>query len=248
MIFLLKNKRGVFARLSSAGLSIRKKPEIRTSPSRDSLFESGHLIDADFVEVDEDHFSGSFSSSKLNSEAVDSELLENLREYLKTRSLEEISEIFDEIRKVLENRASENESKGGQEKEVPYNEKVNLKDISQAAFRIFSKTASCGKKGIINVSKAASSKASSIASGGKESIRVSSKMLNDKWSNLSPRDRKIISEVIVAMIEIGVLKGSSRGKQATFAILSSIYRHQTPVRKDLEEFVEGLQKLFKRRH
>ena len=93
------------------------------------------------------------SSSKLNSEAIDSELLENLREYLKTRSQEEISEIFEEIRKILENRASENESKGGQEKEVPYNEKVKHKRNLKGAFRIFSKTASCGKKRIINVSK-----------------------------------------------------------------------------------------------
>ena len=63
------------------------------------------------------------------------------------------------------------------------------------------------RSGIINVSKVASSKASSIASEGKESIMVSSKKLNEKWNNLSPRDRKIISELIVAMIEIGLLKG-----------------------------------------
>ena len=59
VIFLLKNKRGVFDRLSNAGFRIRKKTESRKSSSRDSLFESGPVIDADFVEVDEDYFSGS---------------------------------------------------------------------------------------------------------------------------------------------------------------------------------------------
>ncbi len=48
--------------------------------------------------------------------------------------------------------------------------KMKIKEISKNAFRIFSETASCGKKRIINVSKVASSKASSIASEGKESI------------------------------------------------------------------------------
>ncbi len=71
-------------------------------------------------------------------------------------------------------------------------------------------------------------------------------MLNDKWNDLSPRDRKIISEVIIALIEIGLLRSSSKGKKAAFAILSSISRHQTPGKNDLEEFVEGVQGLFKR--
>ena len=71
-------------------------------------------------------------------------------------------------------------------------------------------------------------------------------MLNNKWNDLSPRDRKLISEVIIALIEIGLLRSSSKGKKAAFAILSSITRHQTPGKNDLEEFVEGAQRLFKR--
>ena len=123
---------------------------------------------------------------------------------------------------------------------------MKIRETLKSVYRICSETASFGKRRIINISKVASSKASSIASGGKESIKVSSKILNDKWSNLSPGDRKIISELIITVIEIGLLKNSTRGKQATFAILSSISRRQTPGKKDLEEFVEGLQKLFKR--
>ena len=245
--FLLKNKREVFDRLSNAGFRIRKKPESRKVSSRDSLFESGPVMDADFVEVDEDIFPDSDSSSESDPESIDSELLENLRKYLKTRSQEEISEIFEEIRKILESRASEGKFNCGRGKEVPYNEKLNIKGLSKKAFIIFCKTAACGKKRIIDASKAASSKASSIASEGKESIKFSSGKFNEKWNNLSPRDRKIISELIVAMIEIGLFKGASRSKRAAFAVLSSVYRHQTPGRKDLEEFVEGLQKLFKRR-
>jgi hypothetical protein len=125
---------------------------------------------------------------------------------------------------------------------------VKIKETLKSAFRICSETASFGKKRIIDVSKVASSKASSIASDGKESIQVSSKILNDKWNNLNPRDRKIISELIITVIEIGLLKNSTRSKQAAFAILSSISRNQTPGKKDLEEFVEGLRGLVKRRH
>jgi hypothetical protein len=125
---------------------------------------------------------------------------------------------------------------------------VRVKNISKDAFKIFLETASYGRKRIISASKTASSIASSIASERKESIVDSSKKLNEKWNNLSPRDRKIITELLVALIEIGLLKGASRSKQAAFAILSSISRHQTPGRNDLEDFTEGLQKLFKRRH
>ncbi len=46
-----------------------KKPESRKASSRDSLFESCPVIDADFVEVDEDFFRDPDSSSELNSEA-----------------------------------------------------------------------------------------------------------------------------------------------------------------------------------
>jgi mRNA-degrading endonuclease RelE of RelBE toxin-antitoxin system len=246
--FLLKVKRGVLDRLSDAGSRIRKKTEPRKSSSRNFISESGPIIDADFVEVDEDVFLSLNPSSETNSESIDSELLEKLKDYLKTRSQEEISEIFEEIRRILENRDSASKFNRIRGNESPYNEKLNIKEISKAAFEIFSKTASCGKKQIIKVSKVASSKASSIASEGKESIKISSKKFNKRWSDLSPRDRKIISELIVAMIEIGVLKGAGRSKKAAFAILSSIYRHQTPGKKDMEDFAEGLQKVLKRRH
>jgi hypothetical protein len=125
---------------------------------------------------------------------------------------------------------------------------MNIKENLKNAFRFCSETASLGMERIINVSKAASSTASSIASDGKESIKVSSRMLNNKWNELSPRDRKIISELLIALIEIGLLRSSSKGKKAAFAILSSISRHQTPGKNDLEEFMAGAQRLFHRRH
>ena len=122
-----------------------------------------------------------------------------------------------------------------------------LKDIPGRAFRTFSKTASCGRDRIIKISKTVSSKASTIASESKESVKVSSKKLNDKWSNLSPGDRKMISEVIITVIEIGLLKNSTRGKKAAFIVLSSIYKHQTPGKKDLEEFIDEMSRRFKHR-
>jgi len=239
-------KENVFDRLLDASFNIRKKSK-KTS-SRESLLGSSPIIDADFVEVDEDFFHDSTSSPELNSESIDSKLLEKLREYLRTRSEEEISEIYEEVRKILESRGFESEFQKTSGEETPINQRARLKKISKNAFKVFLETASYGRERIVRASKIASSKASLIASEGKESIIDSSKKLNDKWNNLSPRDRKIISELIVVVIEIGMLKGASRSKQAAFAILSSISRHQTPDRKDLEDFGEGLQKLFKRGH
>jgi hypothetical protein len=91
---LLKNKKGVFKRLSDAGFGVRKKPESERVLSRDSLLGSCPVIDADFVEVGDDFYMDKDSSFKPDSEPIDPELLEKLREYLKTRSQEEISEIF----------------------------------------------------------------------------------------------------------------------------------------------------------
>lgn len=131
--------------------------------------------------------------------------------------------------------------------DIPTNQRAKIKKISKNAFKVFLETASYGRKCITSVSKVASAKAFSMASEGKESIFDSSKKLNEKWNNLSSIDRKIISELLVAVIEIGLLKRASRNKQAAFSVLSSISRHQTPAQKDLEDFGEGLQKLFKHR-
>jgi hypothetical protein len=213
VVLLIKNKKRVFDRLLNTDFGIRR-PESRKASSHECLFGSSSIIDADFVEVNEeipkDSFYKSNSRSTPNSKSFDSDLLENLREYLKTRSQEEITEIFEEINKILEKRASKGE----------------LKDPFKNAFRVCSKA----------------------FSSGKESIKVSSTKLNDKWNNLSPGDRKIISEVIITLIEIGLLKSTSKGKKAAFVILSSISRHQTPGRKDLEEFVDSFQKILKHRH
>ncbi|MGB9938511.1 hypothetical protein [Methanosarcina sp.] len=241
---MLKEK--VFDRLSDAGFRVGKKSKSRKASSRESLFGSGPIIDADFVEIDEGFFRDPDSYSGPDSGPIDSELLEDLREYLRTRSEEEISEIFQEVRKILESRGAENDFRKASGEEIPVNQRARIKKISKNALKVFLETASYGRKRIVSASKMASSKASSIASERKESIVYSSKKLNEKWNNLSPRDRKIISELIVALIEIGVLKGASRSKQAAFAILSSISRHQTPGRKDLEDFAEGLQKILKR--
>lgn len=255
--------RGVLDRLSDVGFRIRNKSKFKKASLREAIFGSSPIIDADFVEVydvkindvetndveaEEDFFRDPDPYHKENSESIDSDLLEKLREYLKTRSEEEISEIFREVRKTLESRGYESDFRKASGEEIPINQRARLKKISENAFKVFLETASYGRKQIINASKVASSKASTIASEGKESIVDSSKKINEKWNNLSPRDRKIISELIVAMIEIGLLKGASRSKQAAFAVLSSISRRQTPSRKDLEDFGEGLQKLFRRRH
>lgn len=253
---MLKDR--VLDRLSDAGFRIRNKSKFRKASSREAIFGSSPIIDADFIEVynvkvndveaEEDFFRDPAPFYKENSEPIDSDLLEKVREYLKTRSEEEISEIFREVRKILESRGYESDFRKASGKEIPINQRARLKKISENAFKVFLETASYGKKQIISASKVASSKASTIASEGKESIVDSSKKINEKWNDLSPRDRKMISELIVAMIEIGLLKGASRSKKAAFAVLSSISRRQTPSRKDLEDFGEGLQKFLRRRH
>lgn len=243
VIFLLKNKQDIFRRFSNSGFRVRKSSGSGKGSLHDSLMWSCPVIDADFVEVSE----GS-ASDEDDSPELDPEMIENLREYLRTRSKEEITEIFEEIRKILESRTSEGrfseDSMGGSS---AY-EKVRMKEIPGRAFRTFSKTASCGKARVIKISKTVSSKASTIASGGKESVKVSSKKLNEKWSNLSPNDRKMISEFLITVIEVGLLRNSSRGRRAAFVVLSSIYRHQPPGRKDLEEFIDEVSRRFKRRH
>jgi len=242
VIFLLKNKQDIFRRFSNSGCRFGRSPGLGKDSLRDSLIGSCPVIDAKFVEVSEDP-----ASEEAYSTELDSELLENLREYLRTRSNEEITEIFEEIRKTLEDRTSKSGFSGNRWEDAPAYEKTRMKDISGKAFRTFSKTACCGKDQILKISKTVSSKASAIASEGRESVKASSKILNDRWSNLSPRDRKLISETIITVIELGLLKNSTRGKKAAFVVLSSIYKHQTPGRRDMEEFIEEVSRRLKRR-
>lgn len=247
VIFLLKNKQDIFRRFSNSGGRLRKSPGSGKDSLRESLIGSCPVIDADFVEVSEDIASAENDSAEKDSIELDSELIENLREYLRTRSKEEITEIFEEIRKILVSRTSEGRFSGDARECSSTDEKVWAKKIPGKAFRALSKTASCGKDRVINISKTVSSKASKIASEGRESVKVSSKILNDRWSNLSPRDRKLISETIITVIELGLLKNSTRGKKAAFVVLSSIYKHQTPGKKDMEEFIEEMSRRLTRR-
>ncbi|AAM31225.1 hypothetical protein [Methanosarcina mazei] len=240
---MLKNKEDIFRRFSNSGYRSRKSSKTGKDSLRESFIGSCPVIDADFVEVSEDSVSEGISPDE-----VDSELLDNLREYLRTRSKEEITEIFEEIRKTLEERRSDGEFSGNHWKNSSGYEKVRMKEIPGRAFRTFSKTACCGRDQILKFSKVVSSKASIIASEGKESVKVSSKILNEKWSNLSPRDRKLIADTIISVIELGLLKNSSRGKQAAFVILSSICNHKSPGKKDLEEFIEEVSRRLKRRN
>jgi hypothetical protein len=207
---------------------------------RDSFIGSGPVLDAAFVEVS--------GTEEACSDEMDTELLDNLREYLRTRSKEEITEIFEEIRRTLEDRTSEREFSGSQREYTSTSERARMKEIPGRAFRTFSKTACYGKARILKFSKVVSSKASFIASEGRESVKVSSKILNEKWSNLSPRDRELISDTIITVIEFGLLKNSSRGKKAAFVVLSCIYNHKTPDRKYMEEFIEEVSWRLKRRH
>ncbi|AKB80357.1 hypothetical protein MSHOH_3874 [Methanosarcina horonobensis HB-1 = JCM 15518] len=240
---MLKNKQDIFGRFSSPNCKFRKSSGSGRDSLRDSLIGSCPIIDADFVEISEDP-----ASEKAYSAELDFELLENLQEYLRTRSKEEITEIFEEIRKTLESRTSEGGYSGNYWEDTSTYEKVRIKEIPGRAFRTFSRTACCGKDRILKISKTVSSKASAIASEGRESVKVSSKTLNNRWSNLSPRDRKMISEVLLTVIEIGLLRNSTRGRRAAFVVLSNIYRHQAPGRKDLEEFIDEVSRRLKRRH
>ncbi|MDI9395540.1 MAG: hypothetical protein QM426_09050 [Euryarchaeota archaeon] len=243
MIFLLKNKQGIFRRFSNSAYRFSKNPHSGNDSLRDSFIGSNPVIDAEFVELSEDTASGEDYSDE-----VDSELLENLGEYLRTRSKEEITEIFEEIRKTLEERASKIGFSENLREKTSADEKMRMKEIPGRAFRTFSKTACLGKDQVLKISKAVSSKASAIASEGKESVKVSSKILNDSWSNLGPGDRKLISETIITVLELGLLKKSSRCKKTAFVVLSGLYRHQASGRRDMEEFIEEVGRRLKYRH
>lgn len=242
VIFLLKNKQDIFRRFSNSGYRFRKNPSSGKGSLRDSFIGSP-VIDAEFVEV-----SGDPSSEEDCPDELDSNLLDNLREYLRTRSKEEITEIFEEIRKTLEDRTSKSEFSENRWEGTSTYEKIRMKEIPGRAFKTFSKTACCGRDQILKFSKTVSSKASDIASEGKESIKASSKILNEKWSNLSPSDRKLISDTIIAVIELGLLKNSTKGKKAAFVILSSIFNHKAPGKRDMEEFIDEVSKRLKRRN
>lgn len=117
--------------------------------------------------------------SESNSESIDSEILENRKGYLKTNSQEEISEIFEDVHKILEGRDSQSRFQKASEEEIPINKKKKIKNITRNAFRSFSETASCRKKQIIGFSRVAISKASSIASERTESRISAPKKLNE---------------------------------------------------------------------
>ena len=231
---------------SDAASRIRKKFRPEKAYSKDSLFESYPIIDADFVEVYEDPLLEPGGLSKMNSEKIDQQTLENLKEYLKTRSNEEISAIFEDIRTILGGRESKEEFSGSGGKKEAYFEEMNRGNSQRNLFGNFSETVSSGKERLIRFSKAAPSTAFSLASEGKETFIGSSKKLNEKWNNLSPKDRKMISDILITIIEIGILKGTTRSRRAALAVLLSIYRRQTPGKKDLEDFVEGVQRIFRR--
>ena len=243
-------KPGVFDKFSDAfsdaASRIRKKSRPGKAYSKDFLFESYPIIDADFVEVDEDPLLEPGGLSKMSSEQIDQQTLENLKEYLKTRSSEEISAIFEEIRKTLRGRGFREEFSGNEGKKEAYSEEMNRGNSQRNLFGNFSETISSGKERLIRFSKAAPSTAYSLASEGKETFIGSSKKLNEKWNNLSPKDRKMISDILITIIEIGILKGTTRSRRAALAVLLSIYRRQTPGKKDLEDFVEGAQRIFRR--
>lgn len=242
MIFLLRNKQDIFRKFSNSDYRFRKNQKSGKDSLRDSFIGSYPVIDAEFVEVSEEPFSEDDCPEEL-----DSDLLENLREYLRTRSKEEIAEIFEEIRKTLEQRTPRSGfSENLRESAFAY-EKLRMKEISGRAFKTISKTACCGRDQLLKFSKTVSSKASDIASEGKESVKVSSKIINEKWSNLSPRDRKLISDTILTVIELGLLRNSTKGKKAAFVVLSSIYNHKSPGKRDLEEFIDEVSRRFKRR-
>lgn len=243
VIFLLKNKQDIFRRFSNSGYRFRKSSDSRKESLRDSFIGPYPVIDAEFVEVGEDSASEEACPDKL-----DSELLENLREYLRTRSKEEITEIFEEIRKTLEDRTYRSGFSENRRASSSVYEKMRMKEIPERAFRAFSRTACCGKDQILKFSKTVSSKASDMASEGKESVKASSKIINEKWSNLSPRDRKLISDTLIAVIELGLLRNSTKGKKAAFIVLSSICSHKTPDKRDLEEFIDEVGRRLKRRH
>lgn len=208
---MLDNKKSILDKFSFGRTLNGKKPEIEKPLSRDFLIGSGPLIDADFVDLDND--SGNEACFAFEN---DNESIENLIEYLRSRPSEELSEIFVYLSRILEGENDECEFMGETGEDESTGKKESIKEISKNVFGVLSSKACREKERIQNISKNASINASRVAFERKESAKKASSKIYNRVKNSSPAER----EFILILLEIAILRKPSTGRSAALSILS----------------------------
>lgn len=254
MNLLLKNKGEILDSLSHAGYRFKRKYNKRNTSSSDLLGDD-LIIDADFVEMKKELpdelllRAGKDDSEPVSGESVgdkskDGEPVENLIEYLKTCSSEELSDIFDELLRIMERKGAGSECPKGAGKGTRGGKTERVRVISQNVFENLSRIASREGSRIKEASKSAGSKASRLAHDNKDSVKEVSEKIYCRLKYSSPDERKMI---LMFLLQIIVLKKPTLGKNPAFLLLLQSLSNSILSREDVEKLVKGISNLLKRR-
>jgi len=261
---LLKNKGEILDRLSNASYRIKRKNNKRNTSSRGFLGDEP-IIDADFVEVkkelpdelllgpgkddreavDRGSADGESKDNRsADGEPDEGEPVENLIEYLKNCSSEELSAIFDELLRIMERKGAGSECPKGAGAGAHGGKKERVREISKNVFENLSRIASREGSRIKEASKSAGSKASRLAYDNKDSVKEVSERIYCRLRYSSPEERKMI---LMFLLQIIILKKPTLGKNPAFLLLLQSLSNSILSREDVEKLVKGISKLLKRR-
>lgn len=252
---MLKNKGDIFDRLSNAEYRVKRIYKKRNTSSNDALIGNIPVIDADFVEVKIEHSDEPLigggndgrepvGEGSVDGKSEDVESVENLIEYLKTCSSEELSDIFDELLRIMERKGAGSECPKGSGTGPRGGKKERVREISKNVFENLSRIASREGSRIKEVSKSATSKASRVAYENKDSVKEVSGKIYCRLRYSSPEERKMI---LMFLLQVIILKKPTLGKNPAFLLLLQSLSNSILSREEVEKLVKGISKLLKRR-
>lgn len=246
---MLKNKVDIFDRLSHAGYRIKRRYKTRHTSSSD-LFGTIPIIDADFVEVKKDlpkEFllgTGKDEYGSAEYGSGDRESAENLLEYLKGCSVDELTDIFEEILRIMGRRGTENEYPDGMNGGTAGGKKKWVKEFSKTTFDNISRVTCRESSRIKEVSKNAASKASRLAAENKDSVREVSGKIYYRLRYSSPEERNL---VLMVLLQAVILRKPALSKNPAFKVLLSSVNNPFLNKEDVEGLVKGISRLLRRR-
>ncbi len=252
---LLKNKGDILDRLSHAGYRVKRKYKKRNTSSSDAFIGNIQVINADFVEVKKElpdelllgtgkGKRESAGGESADSKSADGESVENLVEYLKACSNEELSDVFEELLRIMERKGAGSECPKGAGTGPRGDKKERMGEISKNVFENLSRIASREGSRIKKVSKSATSKASRLAYENKDSVKEVSEKIYCRLRYSSPEERKMI---LMFLLQVIVLKKPALGKNPAFLLLLQSLSNSILSREEVEKLVKGISKLLKRR-
>jgi hypothetical protein len=257
---VLKNKGDIFDRLSNAEYRIKRKYKKRNASSRDALRGNIQVIDADFVEVKKELpdelllGTGRGNRESVDDEYVagesadggsdDGESVANLIEYLKACSNEELSDILEELLRVMERKGAGSECPKDAGAGMRGGKKERVRKISKNIFENLSRVASREGSRIKEASKSAGSKASRLAYENKDSVKEVSGKIYCRLRYSSPEERKTI---LMFLLQVIILRKPALGKNPAFLLLLQSLSNSILSREEVEKLVKGISKLLKRR-